>query len=112
MLRRSASVRMSASGKRASAPTQASRIRRVLAPVFRVVGFQPCAPGVLLELLQQGLGARSEGGRLALTDGEAGPVAPTPWFRAGGCCSCGGAGAVTGTGTRPETGGSSALGHR
>src|SRR6266571_4322128 len=70
---------------------------RIRAPVFRVVGFQPCAPGVLVELLQQGLGARSEGGRLALTDGEAGPVAPTPWFRAGGCCSCGGAGAVTGT---------------
>lgn len=45
---------MSASRMEASAPTQASRIRSVLAPMSRVVALQSGAGRVPAELFQQG----------------------------------------------------------
>ena len=67
---------MSASWTGASAPVQASRIRRVLAPVLRTDAVPAAGPRVLLELCGQSLGGRGERGQLIkCADGEAAPVA-------------------------------------
>ena len=115
------SALMSASGTGASAPSQASRIRRVLVALLREAAGPAAGPGMPVELVDEGAGRGGEGGQLVRVPrrsgsssrggrrtgrpargrpGAARPAAPAA-CRAGGCDRLPGGGDMPGACWRP-----------